>query len=136
MEPEPNNDIPSISTTRWHTHTYMFYAMLAGCFGGLSGVVGKLSVGDDFTLGFLLRAVLFSLNGVFTAQMWRYFLKALSRGPTPVCHIVNTGVNFVVSAVCGVIIFQETISFMWMCGAVLVAIGLTIIATDTPSDQH
>eukprot|EP00658_Telonema_sp_P-2_P018127 TRINITY_DN17109_c0_g1_i2.p3 TRINITY_DN17109_c0_g1~~TRINITY_DN17109_c0_g1_i2.p3 ORF type:complete len:113 (-),score=17.69 TRINITY_DN17109_c0_g1_i2:201-539(-) len=94
------------------------------------GVVGKLSVGDDFSLGVLVRVLLFAANAVCTAQMWRYFLKALQHGSTPVCTILNTGTNFAVSGICGALLFGEAISALWLTGAAFILAGLTVIATD------
>ena len=115
------------SNQRW---LFTVNAMAAGCFGGLSGVVGKLSVGDDFSLGVVVRVLLFAANALCTAQMWRYFLKALQHGSTPVCTILNTGTNFAVSGICGALLFGEAISALWLTGAAFILAGLTVIATD------
>lgn len=109
---------------------FFFYAALAGTFGALSGVAGKLSVADTFQYATeWLRLVFFTFNGICTAQMWRYYLKALANGPTPMCSIVSTGTNFVLSAVCGILIFGETVNALWCVGAGLVVGGLAVIAT-------
>lgn len=109
---------------------FTMYAMTAGAFGGLSGAVGKMSVADSHSLGAIVRVLFFAANGVCTAQMWRYFLKALSLGPTPVCQVLNTGTNFAVSALLGILFFGEVITGMWLAGACMVVAGLAIIATD------
>eukprot|EP00744_Colponema_vietnamica_P022356 GILI01032092.1.p1 GENE.GILI01032092.1~~GILI01032092.1.p1 ORF type:complete len:154 (+),score=26.05 GILI01032092.1:50-463(+) len=115
------------SNAQWQ---FTLYAMAAGMFGGLSGGVGKMSVSDTYTLGIIVRILFFAANGVCTAQMWRYFLKALSLGPTPVCQVINTGTNFAVSALLGILFFGEEITAMWLAGAAMVVAGLAIIATD------
>ncbi|ORC87305.1 uncharacterized protein TM35_000221040 [Trypanosoma theileri] len=139
---------------------FFFYASLAGTFGALSAVVGKLAVMDDsgdaltaFTTTILsffgvqeithshwvsvmpmlllvTRGLLFAANAFFTAQMWRWYLKALSCGPTPVCQIVNTGMNFAISAFLGLLIFHEEVTIMWAIGALLVVVGLAVVVTD------
>lgn len=109
---------------------FTMYAMTAGLFGGLSGAVGKMSVTDDHSLGVIVRVLFFAANGVCTAQMWRYYLKSLSLGPTAICQVLNTGTNFAVSALVGIVFFGETITTLWLVGAMMVVAGLAIIATD------
>ena len=109
---------------------WITYAMVAGLFGALSGAVGKLSVSAEHDLGVYLRVALFGFNGVCTAQMWRYHLRALSQGPTPVCQILNTGMNFAVSALVGIAFFAESVSGMWLLGASCVALGMALVVMD------
>lgn len=104
--------------------------MLAGAFGGMSGVAGKLSVSSDVAFGMYLRVILFGFNALCTAQMWRYYLKALALGPTPTCQIINTGTNFILSAALGLAFFGEEVNALWCTGASLVLVGLGIIASD------
>lgn len=78
----------------------------------------------------LLRVVFFASNALFTGQMWRFFLKSLSLGPTPVSQIINTGTNFAVSAFLGLLFFQEEVNAMWAAGALLVVVGLALVVTD------
>ena len=113
---------------------FLFYAMLAGVFGALSGVCGKLSVVGTMEIAVVLRALSFAANVYSTGQMWRYYLKALSLGPTPIASIVNTGTNFAVSALFGFLVFSEGVNWVWCCGAILICIGMSIIvAQEAPS---
>ena len=109
---------------------FFFYAALAGLFGALSGASGKLSVDENVSLGIAWRVASFALNGVFTGQMWRYYLKSLALGPTAIAQMVNTGVNFAASAVVGIALFGETINAVWVGGAALTCIGLMLIAQE------
>ncbi|RNE98184.1 hypothetical protein TraAM80_08925 [Trypanosoma rangeli] len=143
---------PSSTASR----AFFLHASLAGMFGALSAVVGKLAVTESggkspitavasfsvwanlnhadswwahvALLG--IRGLLFASNIFFTAQMWRWYLKALSCGPTPVCQILNTGTNFAVSALLGFVVFHEEITAMWAVGALLVVAGLAVIVSD------
>ncbi|KAH9578780.1 hypothetical protein LSM04_004489 [Trypanosoma melophagium] len=159
--PEEKQKLISSKTDR----IFFFYASLAGTFGALSAVVGKLAVmkdsGDALTeltttilsffgihdinnnsnsnstwihvmpmLLFGVRGLLFASNAFFTAQMWRWYLKALSCGPTPVCQIVNTGMNFAISAFLGLVVFHEEVTLLWAIGALLVVMGLAVVVTD------
>jgi hypothetical protein len=111
-------------------YTFVLYAMLAGAFGALSGVAGKLSVTDSVSLAAYFRVATFLANGFCTAQMWRYYLKALSLGSTPTCQVINTATNFVVSAAVGFAVFGEEVNSLWCIGATLVVCGLGLIVSD------
>lgn len=87
----------------------------------LSGVVGWTLLG--------LRILFFASNAFFTAQMWRYYIKSLALGPTPVCQIINTGTNFAVSAFFGIVFFGEEVTVMWAAGALLVVLGLGLVVS-------
>lgn len=77
----------------------------------------------------LLRVLFLVSNAVFTAQMWRYYVKSLSLGPTAVCQIINTGTNFAVSAFIGIVFFGEQVNAMWAFGALLVVLGLALVVS-------
>ncbi|KAG8343063.1 hypothetical protein TRVL_06111 [Trypanosoma vivax] len=137
-------------------HNYLPKAALAGLFGAASATLGKLAVtgseSDSFATAIspimdllgapssgsywaagvpvVFRIVLLGANAFCTAQMWRWYVKALSQGPTPVCQIVNTGMNFVASALLGFVVFQELVTLTWFGGALLVAVGLTLVVMD------
>lgn len=133
---------------------FLVNASLAGACGALSGVVGKLAVESarvptlvrtgslylhldahttetvQAVVPWLLRIAFFVLNAVLTGSMWRFYLKALSQGPTPVCQILNTGTNFVVSAFAGLVFFAEEVTPMWGAGALLIVMGLALVVSD------
>lgn len=143
------------------SNLFFVYATLAGACGALSGVVGKVAVsptavntmvqffsgkaseavasssssssssGVAAGLLLILRVVFFASNAFFTGQMWRYYIKSLSLGPTPVCQIINTGTNFAVSALMGIVFFGETVNVMWAVGAFFVVIGLALVVVST-----
>ncbi|RNF27321.1 uncharacterized protein Tco025E_00513 [Trypanosoma conorhini] len=138
------------------SRVFFFYASLAGSFGALSAVAGKLAVAERSRRAIIavaaallalvnvrdenarwvgaallgIRGLLLAANVFFTAQMWRWYLKALSCGPTPVCQIVNTGMNFAVSALLGFVVFREAVTATWAVGALLVAVGLAVVVSD------
>ncbi|KPI83684.1 hypothetical protein ABL78_7278 [Leptomonas seymouri] len=133
---------------------FLINASLAGACGALSGVVGKLAVESarvpsvvragaaslhlnvqtaeavQSVVPWLLRLVFFASNAILTGSMWRFYLKALSQGPTPVCQILNTGTNFVVSAFAGLVFFAEEVTPMWGVGALLIVLGLALVVSD------
>ncbi|CUF50774.1 transmembrane protein, putative [Bodo saltans] len=130
----PSSNTPHHSSVNY---SFVLYAMLAGAFGALSGVAGKLSVTDSVALAVYFRVATFIANGFCTAQMWRYYLKALSLGSTPTCQVINTATNFIVSAAVGFAVFGEEVNSLWCLGATLVVCGLGLIVSDpgvpTPS---
>lgn len=133
---------------------FLVNASVAGACGALSGVVGKLAVESSrvpslvrsgglylqldlatmemvqAVVPWLLRIVFFLMNAILTGSMWRFYLKALSQGPTPVCQILNTGTNFVVSALAGLVFFEEEVTPMWGAGALLIVLGLALVVSD------
>lgn len=146
----------SLAESRRIASEFFMFASLAGICGAMSSVAGKMAVMTDFiphaidntatyfgfhvrkneegilmsvlaTLPLLVRLVLFCSNLVFTTQMWRFYIKSLALGPVPVAQIVNTGVNFGVSALMGFLFFHEEITLLWASGAILVIIGLAIV---------
>lgn len=119
-----------VHTAQSTNYTFVLYAMLAGTFGALSGVAGKLSVSDSVSLALYFRVLTFLSNGYCTAQMWRYYLKALALGSTPTCQVINTATNFIVSAAVGFAVFGEEVNAMWCFGATLVVCGLGLIVSD------
>nr|CCC96050.1 unnamed protein product [Trypanosoma congolense IL3000] len=157
VQSEPHKKRSNIAV---NGHFYLLHAALAGTFGALSAVVGKLAISQDgdnrnvtsvttlaaplFALlgmdivnswwttavHIVLRGMSLGVNAFCTAQMWRWYIKALSCGPTPVCQVVNIAANFGVSALLGLLVFHEVVTFTWLIGAVLAAIGLTLVASE------
>jgi hypothetical protein len=71
--------------------------------------------------------------------MWTLFTKALAQGnSTTQVSIINTGSNFVVTALLGFIIFSENLPPLWWLGAALLVAGNVIVGrkdeTATSSD--
>ncbi|KAG5470639.1 hypothetical protein LSCM1_01885 [Leishmania martiniquensis] len=147
--------VPSrVAGTHRAVPTFFVNASIAGVCGALSGVVGKLAVESarvpllvewggrylqldraamemvQAVAPWLLRILCFLMNVFLTASMWRFYLKALSQGPTPVCQILNTGTNFVVSALAGLVLFAEEVTPMWGAGALLIVLGLALVVSD------
>lgn len=145
---------PRSATRRRNAPMFLINASFAGACGALSGVVGKLAVESarvpslvrasaatlrldpqttaiaQAVVPWLMRLLFFVLNAVLTGSMWRFYLKALSQGPTPVCNILNTGTNFIVSAFAGLLFFAEEVTPVWGAGALLIVLGLALVVSD------
>ena len=94
-------------------------------------IKGEFSENSFFYAECAIRIFIYALNGFFTAQMWRFFLKSMALGPVPIAQVVNTAVNFAVSAFVGVVLFGEVVGQLWFAGAIIAAIGLGLLVTET-----
>eukprot|EP01012_Entosiphon_sulcatum_P010571 TRINITY_DN16208_c0_g1_i1.p2 TRINITY_DN16208_c0_g1~~TRINITY_DN16208_c0_g1_i1.p2 ORF type:complete len:158 (-),score=35.38 TRINITY_DN16208_c0_g1_i1:75-509(-) len=122
-------------------------AVLAGCFGCLSGILGKLSVQAtaallqlSFLQGYFaafplwgerllpaVRVLCFVGNGACTGLMWRYYLLSLANLSSAKATMLNTSVNFTLTAVLSALFFGEAIPAEWFLGAALIVAGLFLI---------
>lgn len=60
--------------------------------------------------------------------MWTLFTQALAKGnSTTQVSIINTGANFVITAVLGFVIFAESLPPLWWLGAALLVAGNVIV---------
>uniref|UniRef100_A0A7S4FGS8 EamA domain-containing protein n=1 Tax=Eutreptiella gymnastica TaxID=73025 RepID=A0A7S4FGS8_9EUGL len=121
--------------------------VVAGTFGCLSSVFGKLSVESDSpsllrwallesavldgvaleTVLMGARVVSFGLNVICTALMWRYYIQAMASVTSAKASVVSTGTNFVLTALAGAVMFQEQLNWAWFIGAGLIVLGLFLI---------
>ncbi|KAH6672683.1 hypothetical protein F5X68DRAFT_42017 [Plectosphaerella plurivora] len=92
----------------------------------LSSALGLESIEEAFE--YALRAGFFACNLIFNGIMWTLFTKALAQGnSTTQVSIINTGSNFVVTALLGFIIFSENLPPLWWLGAALLVAGNVIV---------
>ena len=139
-----SNAAASIPSTHQHVHSgYEGYAAtfldsflrpirLAVMEWEWIGAVSYMLNPHGWILQAVARVCLFALNGAATGQMWRYYLKSLSVTPsTALAQMVNTGTNFLVSVVCGIVVFREDVESLkdplWLTGVALVIIGMALI---------
>lgn len=60
--------------------------------------------------------------------MWTLFTKALASGnSTTQVSIINTGANFVLTALLGLVIFSESLPPLWWLGAAMLVAGNVIV---------
>ena len=110
-----------------------FVAQLLVVVGGAAGasITSSSSVMSDAallaTVEACVRVIMMCANAYFTGQMWRYYLRALSLGSTPVAQVVNTAANFAVSALVGAVVFGEAVGPMWFAGAAVAGCGLFLL---------
>ena len=120
-------------------------ALVSGCFAALSSTLGKICFNNENFDNFVSRltkvlptyfhhvesclwwlvVLLFVLCNV---AMWITFSRAMSESPNTIeVTSVNSAVNFLLSTLIGVILFNEVLSLSWCCGILLIGVGLYVI---------
>ncbi|KAG5972402.1 hypothetical protein E4U58_006612 [Claviceps cyperi] len=145
----PPSGSSSASASRGLTRTpnpWVLYAMASGACAAFNGVFAKLTTtsltstlsssiahllhlpGYHNAFEVLIRGIFFALNLTFNGIMWTLFTKALARGTsTTQVSVLNTGTNFVVTALLGLVIFSEALPPMWWAGAGLLVVGNVVV---------
>ena len=44
-----------------------------------------------------------------------------------VCSLLNTASNLMATAVVSLLVFEEALTLQWLCGSVLVCLGVTLV---------
>jgi drug/metabolite transporter (DMT)-like permease len=111
-------------------------AMVAGFFGCLSGVFGKLSTDMDGSIlkgvispkfELFFRIALFALNIICTGLMWKHFVSSMKGLSALSASVLNSGSNFICTALLGSILFNEVLSLKYFFGISLILTGLGLI---------
>ncbi|KAL4234786.1 hypothetical protein ACF0H5_006428 [Mactra antiquata] len=120
-------------------------AVIAGTMAALASISAKLAVTADIvhdlclqfsqeinifcdSISLLVRCLCVGGIFLFNALMWTFYTKSLQFCPSTVeATITNTGANFIVSAIFGLTIFGEKLSFQWWIGSCLILVGLMLI---------
>ncbi|KAG6088106.1 hypothetical protein E4U15_006755 [Claviceps sp. LM218 group G6] len=149
--PPSGSSSASASASRGLTRTrtrnpWVLYAMASGACAAFNGVFAKLTTtsltstlsssiahllhlpGYHNAFEVLIRGIFFALNLTFNGIMWTLFTKALAKGTsTTQVSVLNTGTNFVVTALLGLVIFSEALPPMWWAGAGLLVVGNVVV---------
>eukprot|EP00761_Pharyngomonas_kirbyi_P011615 gb/GECH01011641.1/.p1 GENE.gb/GECH01011641.1/~~gb/GECH01011641.1/.p1 ORF type:complete len:150 (+),score=25.13 gb/GECH01011641.1/:1-450(+) len=125
-------------------------AIVAGSFGALSSVCGKLATDGNQKLventlciifhnlceqrsqiidsvEYISRFLLFFMNIVFTGMMWSNFVISMQHLNTTTASLLNTAANFVFTAMLAVLIFDEALQVSWWLGASLMVGGVCLL---------
>ncbi|XP_063363414.1 uncharacterized protein LOC134652182 [Cydia amplana] len=114
----------------------LYEAFMAGTWASIGSTLGKLTgtpsiVGDGYVIWALLLILMVSVN------TWgcRYYLRSLdaadnSAAPT----VISAASSYVLSGFIGICFFGELSSVRWWAGALLIVIGLALVARSTPED--
>lgn len=114
-------------------------ALIAGLFGSFSGICGKIStnlsscwllipfIPSNYYLALLLQIFFFLLNLFFTAMMWTYFIISMKNLSALSSSVLNTGSNFISTAILGSILFDDVLSLRYFFGVSVILVGLGMI---------
>ncbi|XP_052230968.1 transmembrane protein 42-like isoform X3 [Dreissena polymorpha] len=122
-------------------------AVCAGAMAAMASVSAKLAMTEDTvhaicsgilagtqlmalcdTLLYVLRAGCFASIFIFNSLMWTLFTKSLQHCSSTIeATITNTGANFLITALLGVLLFGERLSLLWWLGSCLILAGLLLI---------
>lgn len=130
----------------------LLLAVTAGFMAALGSVSAKLATNNHFILDFcqftvkadlcvqislLLRIVFFALIFICNGMMWTFFTKSLQYcSSTAEATVTNTASNFLISALVGVVLFNEALSLRWWMGASLIVLGLLLIHRANRKDSQ
>lgn len=131
-----------------------FSSLACGMCGALASICGKLALSDSFFISTIehickekailycslillfFRVVLFCGMAFSNGLMVSFFLKALDKNSTIHVTVVSSGINYVTTGVCGLLLLQESISMQWFCGSLLILIGVGIIAKSQSQEKN
>ncbi|SPN99575.1 uncharacterized protein DNG_02427 [Cephalotrichum gorgonifer] len=138
---------PASSARGW-----ILLAVASGACAAFNGMFAKLTttdltrtiadaIGEALGLGYhpdaveyLIRGLFFVLNLVFNGVMWSLYTSALKKGSsTTQVAIMNTSMNFMVTAVLGALVFSEALPPLWWAGAALLVAGNVILGREAAS---
>eukprot|EP00105_Crassostrea_gigas_P034640 XP_019918788.1 PREDICTED: transmembrane protein 42-like isoform X1 [Crassostrea gigas] len=124
----------------------------AGIMAALGSVSAKLATNDHFILescqftikadlcvqiSIMVRVVFFAMIFICNGMMWTLFTKSLQFcSSTAEATVANTANNFLVSALVGVVLFNESLSLRWWMGASLIVLGLLLIHRANRKDSQ
>ena len=124
--------------------------MLAGFYGALAGVLGKLAFSEETILSrsvsvwcansnfsvqlidslecdylvYIMRGCMFVLMFWDNALMFSSAFKGLNEDGSLTSTVLSTSTNFLFTAFLGYMLFNESLSYKWCVGASLVALGI------------
>ncbi|XP_044737012.1 uncharacterized protein LOC123298974 [Chrysoperla carnea] len=105
------------------------YAFLAGFCGATGSLFGKLSGGYyEYENAWILNISCFITMILFNSTYFYIFLKALQASDSSLraTLLISTS-NYLISALFGVLIFDEGNKLLWVCGITMLLIGLVLL---------
>ncbi|XP_012533809.1 transmembrane protein 42 [Monomorium pharaonis] len=112
-------------------------AIIAGVFGTIGSLLGKLPGGADASslLSLLVKGALIVFMIVCNTVGNTFFVKALhASGSSLPITITSAATNYVCSALVGFMVFGESVSLSWWCGTSMVLLGLMLIC-NVPAEK-
>lgn len=126
-------------------------AAAAGASGATAAVLGKMATderlaravchvaghtsdacgpsSDRAALVLLVRVLSFLLTFAPNALMWAAYTRSMAHVSSVTASVTSTTASILAAAVWGVLVFGESLSVRWLCGAVLICLG-ALVAVD------
>ncbi|ORX49988.1 hypothetical protein BCR36DRAFT_412486 [Piromyces finnis] len=98
--------------------------------------------GDDSWIKFqkifrIFRLISFLCLFLCNALMWAYFTKALNVSKSSIqVTVINNATNFCLTAILGLLIFNEPLSLQWWFGASLIVTGTVLLNTEIQKTEE
>ncbi|CRH00256.1 conserved Plasmodium protein, unknown function [Plasmodium relictum] len=92
-------------------------------------------INEDFIIQILLRIIYFFLFFFFNILMIKYYLLLMRHYSAFFSTVLNFSFNFLLSAMFGIIFFNEKRNFFWLVGLTLIISGLVLIMKDTEYEE-
>ncbi|XP_028173412.1 uncharacterized protein LOC135077638 [Ostrinia nubilalis] len=108
----------------------IFEAFLAGFWASIGSTLGKISgtesiVGNSYAIWVLLLTIMVVVN------TWgcRHYLRSLDACTNSVAPtVVSAATSYILSGLIGIFLFEEGASMTWWAGAMLIILGLALVA--------
>jgi multidrug transporter EmrE-like cation transporter len=130
----------------------LYLAAIAGLFAATGGLFAKLSTGEAIwidrvchyfssssdvcsVIKYGLRASMFVLMLLVNSFGTGFQMSAMAATSSGIATVINTGSNLIVTALYGMMIFNEQLSIQWYIGATFIAVGISIISTVDSAEQ-
>lgn len=131
-----------------------FYSVVSGIFAATAGLFGKVAFNSEFRSNIcqtllrenefvvlestlncqnfyvngIIQLLLFVILCVVNVLMWIFFNRALQNSSTSIeASVINTAVNFLITAGYGYFLFHESLKLSWWIGTSLVLLGSSLL---------
>ena len=128
-------------------------AAIAGLFAATGGLLAKLSTGDSILIDQICtylnssgsicamiqygcRALMFALMLLVNSLGTGFQMSAMAATSSGIATVINTGSNLLVTALYGLMVFNEKLSVQWYIGASFIALGISIISSSDSTEQN
>lgn len=110
----------------------VYYGFLTGLCAASASVFGKLSGSSFIVDWFIIRVILFSLMILSNIGVCTFFVKALHQCSSSLrATVISSSSNYILSALCGYLIFGEITTWIWWLGFLCILGGLFLIIEES-----
>ncbi|KAI4336811.1 hypothetical protein L6164_015291 [Bauhinia variegata] len=102
------------------------WAISAGFNAALAAISAKLSIFQFARYGLVL---------LFNVTMWACYVNSLKALSSLQATVTNFATNFITSGLAGFFLFDESLSFQWFAGALLIVIGVIVLSKSSIEEK-